>query len=109
MGTIIMATVEKVETYLLSGLLIHELKQEVTIDRMEKVFKQLGVEFNPKIAELCCLSGDKFESYYKLVTATPVAAAPSAASVAVQEEEKPKQAEKEADADIDLFDDDLFG
>ncbi|ELA42771.1 uncharacterized protein VICG_00086 [Vittaforma corneae ATCC 50505] len=49
-------------TYPLAALLIHATKQEVTKEKMQAVFKTLGLDFSPKMASYFMLSADKYSS-----------------------------------------------
>merc|ERR1712168_713583 len=102
---------ETVKPYLLSSLLINELDQAVTQEKIQIIFKHLGLEFNPKIAQICCLKKEEIEKFYTAVTAAPVVAAPVAAGAGTADKkEEAKKAEPEPADDVDLFgDDDLFG
>lgn len=85
--------------YPLSALLIHASKQEVTKEKMQAVFKSLGLEFSPKIASFFVLTADKYAS---MISNIGSSSAPVAASTSVKKEEVAAVEEKESSSDAQL-------
>ncbi|KRH93854.1 hypothetical protein M153_5200002814 [Pseudoloma neurophilia] len=101
------------QLYPLASFMINELGQEVTVEKIQNLFKHLNVDFEPKVAELFCLKKEKIDEIYDSVTSAPVAAAAAPVAAATKqetkEEEKPKQNAPAPAEDFDVFGDDLFG
>lgn len=87
------------QTYSLAALLIHATKQEVTKDRINSVFKTLGLEFSPKIASLFELSADKFSNIISNIGSS--SAAPSAGASSSNADAKEAEAAKEVEEESD--------
>lgn len=104
-------SVEKIDQlYPLAAFMINELGLEVTKDKIQGLFTHLNVDFQPKIAELFCLSQEKIEEVYNSVTSAPAAAGTVETATEVKKEEAKPQEEAAPAEDFDVFgDDDLFG
>lgn len=88
--------------YPLSALLIHSSKQEVTKDKIQAIFKTLGLEFSPKIASFFELTSDKYVSMISNLGSSSAPVAGTATSSSKKEEEAPAAAEKEESSDANL-------
>lgn len=56
-----MSSITLNKTYPLAALMIHATNQDVTVERLQAVFKILNVEFSSKIASMFCLSAEKYQ------------------------------------------------
>lgn len=86
--------------YPLSALLIHATQQEVTKEKMQAIFKTLGLEFSPKIASFFTLSADKLSSIISNVggsASAPAATTATGATSAKAEEAAPAKEESSSD------------
>lgn len=105
-------SVEKIDQiYPLAAFLIDCLGQDITKEKMKDLFSYLNIRFEPKIAELFCLSKERVEEVYDSITNAPVTTTTVQSTVSEDEpeEEKPKQEAAPAD-DFDVFGDEgLFG
>lgn len=82
-------------SYPLAALLIHATNQEVTKEKMEAVFKTLGLEFSGKTASFFVLSADKYSSMISNIGGSAPAAPSSASANAEQSAAAPAQVEEE--------------
>lgn len=90
------------KSYPLTAMLINAAGEEVTEERMEAVFKALGLEdFSAKRASMFCLSSDKIKSLIcnagPSQSDAPVSSAPAAAPA-----EEKVQEDSESSADLDF-------
>lgn len=90
------------QTYSLAALLIHATKQEVTKDKIQSIFKTLGVEFSPKIASFFELSADKFSSIITNIGSSSAAPSASASCTAAAKEEEAPKEEESSSQDLGL-------
>ena len=97
------------QLYPLGAYMINELGMEISKEKLQDLFKSLDTQFDPKIAELFCLSQEKIQEIESSVTSAPVAvSAAPAASGAGKKDEAPAKEEAAPAEEIDLFGDDLF-
>jgi large subunit ribosomal protein LP1 len=92
-------------SYPLVALLIHATKQEVTKEKMQAVFKTLGLDFSAKIASYFALPADKFSSIITNIGSSGSAPASNAAAAESKVEDVPEKEEEESsDSDAGAFD-----
>ncbi|EJW05197.1 hypothetical protein EDEG_00729 [Edhazardia aedis USNM 41457] len=83
------------EAYPLAALFIHACDQEVTQDKIQSVFKSLGIEYLPKIGSLFCMDTETIGSMLN-VSASPAGGASAAiAPQSAQESKEDAPAKKE--------------
>ncbi|KAL6122882.1 hypothetical protein NUSPORA_00143 [Nucleospora cyclopteri] len=90
------------KSYALAAILVHASCQEVTADKIQKIFNVLELDFSSKLASKFALPTSK---YIDLLSCPGIAVAPGAAGATndaqAEAEEEVKQ-EESSDADLDF-------
>lgn len=96
------STVE--QAYPLAALLIHATKQEVTKEKMNAIFKTLGLEISPKLASFFELSPEKYSNILSNIggSSSVPSGQSAAAPGAAKQEAAAKEEESSQELDLDF-------
>jgi len=90
-------------SYPLAALLIHATNQEVTKEKIQAVFKTLGLEFSGKTASYFALSADKYASMISNIGGgAPCAQAGGAAASGASSASAPAPKEEEESSSAEM-------